>query len=81
MTAFFDVGDGRWPLPEDAEVAWRHFVVSAFRDDTAFHPDELKGWFLQGGWDDQAASELTKRFYAEAALLGEFEEGGQVAWR
>ncbi len=81
MTAFIEAGDGRWPLPEEAETAWRHFVVSAFRDDAAFNPDELKGWLLQGGWDDQAASELTKRFYAEAALLGEFEEGGQVAWR
>jgi hypothetical protein len=81
MTTFIESGDSRWPLSEEAEIAWRHFVVTAFRDDAAFNPDELKSWLLQGGWDDQAASELTKRFYAEATLLGEFEEGGQVAWR
>jgi hypothetical protein len=81
MTAFIESGDGRWPLPEEAEIAWRRFVVSAFRDDTALNPDELKGWLLQGGWDEHAASELTRRFYAESALLGEFEEGGQVTWR
>jgi hypothetical protein len=81
MTTFAESGDGRWPLPEEAEIAWRHFVVSAFRDDAAFNPDELKDWLLQDGWNDQAASELTKRFYAEAALLGDFEEGGQMACR
>jgi hypothetical protein len=81
MTAFAEAGDGKWPLPEDVEPIWRHFVVTAFRDDAAFNPDELRAWFVASGWDDQAAQALAKRFYAEAALLGEFEERGQPAWQ
>jgi hypothetical protein len=76
MTALAESGDGRWPWPlsDELERIWRAFVLTACRDDTAFHPAELTAWFIASGWDEQAAAELTKRFYADAAVLREYEE-------
>jgi hypothetical protein len=70
-------GDGQWPLPEAAEALWRKFVFAAFREDTAFRPEELHDWFLASGWEEIAASELTKRFYRDVALINEYEEAGR----
>ncbi len=77
MTALAEAGDGQWPLPDELEPAWRHFVLTAFRDDVAFNPEELTAWFLASGWEEGASVALTKRFYTEAALLGEFEEAAR----
>lgn len=74
MNAFAETADGQWPLPETLETAWRRFVVTACRDDVAFDPGELAGWFAANGWDAQASADLTRRFFADAALLGEYEE-------
>lgn len=79
MTALAEVGDGQWPLPEPLDPVWRNVVVTAFREDVAFKPEELTAWFAASGWDELASGELTKRFYADAALLGEFEDGRQPA--
>jgi hypothetical protein len=70
-------GDGQWPLPEDAEALWRKFVFTACREDAAFRPEELHDWFLASGWEETAASELTKRFYRDVALIDEYEEDGR----
>jgi hypothetical protein len=76
MTALAEFGGGQWPWPlsDQLERIWRAFVLTAFRDDTALHPEELAAWFIASGWDEQAARELTRRFYADAAVLGEYEE-------
>jgi hypothetical protein len=76
--AFAEAADGQWPLPEGLEPTWRRFVVTAYRDDVAFDPNELAGWFAANGWDVQAAAELTRRFFTDAALLDEYAEEG--AW-
>lgn len=70
-------GDGQWPFPQEAEVQWRKFVFTAFREGAAFRPEELHDWFLGSGWEEKAASELTKRFYDDVALLDEYEEAGR----
>ncbi len=77
MTALAEAGDGRWPLSDDLEPIWRTLVLTAFRDDAALHPGELTAWFIASGWDERAAAELTSRFYADATLLGEYEEAGR----
>jgi hypothetical protein len=77
LTALAESGDGQWPLPDDVEPVWRSFVLTAFRDDVALKPEELTAWFIASGWDERASAELTKRFYTEAALLGEYEEAGR----
>jgi len=77
MTALAEAGDGQWPLSDKLEPIWRTFVLTAFRDDAALHPEELTAWFIASGWDERAAAELTRRFYTEAALLGEYEEAGR----
>jgi hypothetical protein len=77
MTALAEAGDGRWPLPEEAEPVWRQFVLTAFREDVALKPEELSRWFVASGWDDRAAAELTRRFYADVALIGDYEEAGR----
>jgi hypothetical protein len=76
MTALAEASEeqSQWPLSDKFERRWRTFVLTAFRDDAALHPEELTGWFIASGWDELAAAELTRRFYAEAALLGDYEE-------
>jgi hypothetical protein len=74
LTAFAEAGDGQWPLPDALEPAWRKFVVTAFREDVAFQPEELIAWFKASGWEERPAVELAKRFSADAALLGQYEE-------
>jgi hypothetical protein len=74
MTALAEASDGQWPLPDALESVWRNFVVTAFREDVAFKPEELIAWFKASGWEERPAIELAKRFYAEAALLEEYEE-------
>jgi hypothetical protein len=74
MTALVDTGDGQWPLPQQAEQRWRIFVLTAFREDVALKPEELTAWFAASGWDKQAATELTNRFYADVAQISEYEE-------
>lgn len=77
MTAFAESGDGQWPIPEHVAPLWRAFVQTAFREDVALKPQELTAWFLSSGWDEPAAGELTHRFYADMALLAEYEEAGR----
>jgi hypothetical protein len=74
MTAFAEAADGQWPLSVALEPAWRHFVVTAFREGVAFKPEEVTAWFNASGWEEGPAIELAKRFYAEAVLLEEYEE-------
>jgi hypothetical protein len=76
MAALAEASDGQWPLPDNLEPVWRSFVLTAFYDGVALNPEELTAWFVASGWDEHAAIELTKRFYAEATSLGEFEEAG-----
>ncbi|MCI0460406.1 MAG: hypothetical protein L0Z62_25925 [Gemmataceae bacterium] len=77
MRALAEAGDGQWPLPKGAEAHWRAFILTAFRDDVALKPEELTAWFVASGWDEQAATELTNRFYANVALIAEYEEAGR----
>jgi hypothetical protein len=65
-------GDGKWPLPQQAEQLWRTLILTAFREDVALKPEELIAWFVASGWDEQAATELTNRFYADSALIAEY---------
>ena len=74
MAALAEAADGQWPLPAALETAWRRFVVTACHDDVAFDPGELERWFGANGWDAKASANLTKRFYADAANLGEYDE-------
>jgi len=74
MTALVEAGDGQWPLPQQVEQRWRIFVLTAFREVVALKPEELTAWFAASGWDEQTATELTNRFYADVALISEYEE-------
>ena len=74
MTALVEAGDGQWPLPQQVEERWRILVLTAFREDVALKPEELTAWFAASGWDEQAATELTNRFYADVALISAYEE-------
>ena len=74
MTALVEDGDGQWPLSQQAEQHWRILVLTAFREEVALKPEELTAWFAASGWNEQAAIELTNRFYADVALIAEYEE-------
>jgi hypothetical protein len=74
MTALVEAGDGQWPLLQQVERQWRIFVLTAFRENVALKPEELTAWFAASGWDEQAATELTNRFYADIAVTSEYEE-------
>ncbi len=54
--------------------AGARLILTAFREDVALKPEELTAWFVDSGWDGQAATELTNRFYADAALVAEYQE-------
>lgn len=77
MTALAEAGDGQWPLRAGSEVVWRDFVQTAYREEVAISPDELKAWFIASGWSETAARELTIRFYKDVALIREYEEAGR----
>jgi hypothetical protein len=74
MAALVEAGDGQWPLPQQVEERWRIVVVTAVREDVALKPEELTAWFAASGWDERAATELTNRFYADVALISEYQE-------
>ena len=74
MTALVEAGDGQWPLPQQVEERWRILVLTAFREDVALKPEELTAWFAASGWDEQAAAQLTNRFYADVARISEYQE-------
>lgn len=61
-------------MPAECEQLWRHFVITACREDTAFDIDELSDWFVTNGWTSEAANELTNRFISEASLISEYED-------
>jgi len=77
MTTLAEASDGQWPIPAHAEPLWRTFVLTAFREEVALKPEELTAWFVASGWDKLAASELANRFYANVALIAEYEEAGR----
>jgi hypothetical protein len=83
LRAFAEKADGYWPLPEGMQPIWHEFVVQVYRDNVAFDPGELTGWFASNGWDSQAAGEMTRRLSADAALLDAYDEEvrGSPAWR
>ena len=74
LRSFSDLAAGAWPLPAECEQLWRHFVITACREDTAFDIDELSDWFVTNGWTSEAANELTNRFISEASLISEYED-------
>ncbi len=67
MTTLAETGDGQWPFPPQVEPLWRKFIHTAYRDDVAIHPEELTAWFIASGWSQDAAPEMTKRFYSDVA--------------
>jgi hypothetical protein len=77
LTTLAEAGDGQWPLPDHLESLWQQFVRTAYRDGVAISPEELTAWFIASGWDDEAAAEMTTRFYRDVALIGEYEEAGR----
>jgi hypothetical protein len=77
LTDLAEAGDGQWPLSEQVEPLWRKLVHTAYRDEVAIHPEELTAWFVASGWSQDAAIELTKRFYSDVALIEEYEEAGR----
>jgi hypothetical protein len=77
MTALAEAADGQWPLPKHVEPLWKDCVFTAYRDDVAINPDELTEWFIASGWSGEAATELTKRFYSDVALVEEYGEAGR----
>jgi hypothetical protein len=79
MTAFAEEADRQLSPTERTEKVkslWQTFIHTAFREDVAINPDELTSWFNASGWNMEASSELSRRFYSEMALLAEFEEAG-----
>jgi hypothetical protein len=74
MAALVEAGDGEWPLAQPVDRRWRALVLTAFRENVALKPEELSAWFAASGWDEQAATELTNRFYADIAVIAEYEE-------
>jgi hypothetical protein len=77
MTALAEVADGQWPLPTDLEPAWRNFVYTAVRDGVAINPVELTEGLVASGWSSDAAALISRRFYSDAASIGESEEAGR----
>ena len=68
MTALAEAGDGQWPLSEQLEPYLADFCSYGFSGRCCTPTGRIDCVVLASGWDEQAATELTSRFYTEAAL-------------
>jgi hypothetical protein len=79
LWAFHEASPRIWPPPPPAEVPWREFVIAAFQNRAAFEPGEFRGWLRKLGWEAGDADALINRFFADAALLSEYDDRRQTA--
>ena len=69
FSRFADTADGEWPLTNQAEGLWDELVSGCLTEQVAIDRAELSQWLEHSGWDRDAATALTDRFFADSEWL------------
>ena len=74
LKAFADAARKSLPLNREEAERWHDFVVAAFRSKTVIDGDSLARWLVASGWQQEAAKELSLRFFDDSLLLSRFTD-------
>lgn len=69
FTLLADTADGEWPLHDYSQAAWDELISGCLAEQAAIDRSELKKWLADSGWAQEAAQELTERFFRDADWL------------
>jgi hypothetical protein len=66
---FAEMADGEWPLTDRVQELWDDLVSTGLAEHVAIDRDELRQWFEDNGWEQEAATALADRLFADARWL------------
>jgi hypothetical protein len=69
FTRFADTADGEWPLTDRVQGLWDEVVSGCLAEQVAIDPAELARWLADSGWEQEAATALVDRFFADSQWL------------
>jgi hypothetical protein len=69
FTRLADTADGEWPLTDRVQELWDELVSTGLAEQVAIDRAELGGWLADSGWEQEAATALTDRLFADARWL------------
>jgi hypothetical protein len=69
FTQFADTADGEWPLTDRAQELWEELVSGCLAEQVAIDRAELGRWLADNGWEQEAATALANRFFADSEWL------------
>jgi hypothetical protein len=69
FTRFADIADGEWPLTDRTQELWDEHVSGCLAEQVAIDHAELVRWLGDSGWDQEAATALADRFFADSEWL------------
>jgi hypothetical protein len=69
FTRLADTADGEWPLTGRAQELWDELVSGCLAEQVAVDRNELSQWLADSGWDPEAVTTLTDRFFADSEWL------------
>jgi hypothetical protein len=69
FTRFADAVDGTWPFGEPAEELWDRLISGCLAEQVAIDRVELGRWLADSGWEQDAATALADRFFADSEWL------------
>ena len=69
FTRLADTADGEWPLTDRAQGLWDELVSGCLAEQVAIDRAELGRWLADSGWEQEAATALADRFFADSEWL------------
>jgi hypothetical protein len=69
FTRLADEADGDWPLKQEAQNTWDELVSCCLSEHAAIDRSELTKWLTESGWSEEAAQEMTDRFFQDSNWL------------
>lgn len=64
-----DTADGAWPLGDRAQQLWEELVSGCLTEQVAIDRAELVQWLADSGWEGEAVTAFTDRFFADSDQL------------
>jgi hypothetical protein len=64
-----ETAEGEWPLPDRAQALWDELVSFCLAEQVAVDRAELGRWLVDNGWENEAATALADRFFADSDWL------------
>jgi hypothetical protein len=69
FSRFAETADGEWPLTDRVQELWDELVSGCLAEQVGIDRDELRQWLEDNGWEPEAATPLTDRFFVDARWL------------